>query len=74
MSTLRSFFWVLALGVIAAYAFFLVLGAFAPDEVLPVTLVILALTLAWIVHAALERRRNDERDILYARARERRGF
>jgi membrane protein implicated in regulation of membrane protease activity len=74
MSTLRSFFWVLALGVIAAYTFFLVLGAFAPDEVLPVTLVILALVLAWLVHAMLERRHANQRDVFLARARERRGF
>ncbi len=74
MSTLRSFFWVLALGVISAYAFFLVLGAFAADEVLPVTLVIVALTLAWIVHALLERRHAADRDVVLSRARERRGF
>jgi len=74
MSTLRSFFWVLALGIISAYLFFLVLGAFSVDEVLPVTLVVAGLMVAWLVHAVLERRHAHERDAYLVRARERRGF
>jgi uncharacterized membrane protein YdjX (TVP38/TMEM64 family) len=73
MSNLRSFFWALALGVIAAYLFFFALGAFAFDDVLPVSIVVAVLVILWIVHAVLERR-NDERDPRLVHARERRGF
>jgi uncharacterized membrane protein YdjX (TVP38/TMEM64 family) len=73
MANLRSFFWALALGVIGAYLFFFALGAFAFDDVLPLSLVVAALVLLWIVHAVLERR-NEQRDPRLVHARERRGF
>ncbi len=76
MDALRSFFWVLALGVVLAYAFFLALGAYAVDEVAPVSIAVGVLAVAWGVHAALERRHARDRGrMLAARgARERRGF
>ena len=73
MATLRNFFWALALGVIAGYLFFFALGAFAFDDVLPVSIVVGVLTVLWIVHAYLQSRTTD-RDPRLVHARERRGF
>jgi steroid 5-alpha reductase family enzyme len=68
-------FWVLAIGVIAAYAFFAALGAFAPGDVLGVTIAVGILVALWIVRAlALKRTARDERDPRLVHARERRGF
>jgi Flp pilus assembly protein TadB len=69
-------FWVLAIGVIAAYAFFAALGAFAPGDVVGVTVAVGVLLALWIVRAVLERRRQIalERDPRLVHARERRGF
>lgn len=73
VETARESFWILALAVIVLFAFFVALGAFAPGEVLWVTLLVLVLCVLWIVHATLSRRRS-ERDPSVMRARERRGF
>jgi heme exporter protein D len=71
----RNAFWVLTLGIIAAYLFFFVLGAYGFAEVLPVSLAVVVLMLAWAVHAVLMRRQGiDERDPRMVHARERRGF
>jgi fatty acid desaturase len=69
----REFFWVLALGLIAAYVFFLALGAFSPADVLPVTAVIVVLVVLWLVHAQLGRHAAGG-DPRLRHARERRGF
>ena len=69
----REFFWVLALGLIAAYAFFLALGAFSPGDVLPVTIVTAVLVLLWLVHARLAGHPAGH-DPRTRHARERRGF
>lgn len=75
MSSLRNLFWVLSLGVIAAYLFFFALGAFAVDEVVPLTVVVGVLVVLWAVHAVLQRRAADNTlDPSLMRARERRGF
>ena len=74
MSSLRNLFWVLSLGVIAAYLFFLALGAFAIDEVLWLSIAVAVLVVLWAVHAVLQRRRSDGLDPLLVQARERRGF
>ena len=75
MSSMRNLFWVLSLGVIAAYLFFFALGAFAIDEVLPLSIAVGVLIVLWIVHAILQRRRADgSLDPLLMQARERRGF
>jgi len=73
LETARESFWILALAVIALFAFFVALGAFAPGDVLWVTLLVVVLCALWIVHATLGRRRR-ERDPSVVRARERRGF
>jgi len=73
LETARESFWILALAVIVLFAFFVALGAFAPGDVLWVTLLVVALCALWIVHATLARRRR-ERDPSVVRARERRGF
>jgi hypothetical protein len=71
----RNAFWVLALGIIAAYLFFFALGAFGFAEVLPLSLVVAALAVAWAIHAWLQGRTgSDTRDPRLVRARERRGF
>jgi len=75
MSSLRNLFWVLSLGVIAAYLFFFALGAFAVDEVVPLTVAVGVLVVLWAIHAVLQRRAADDTlDPLLMRARERRGF
>jgi uncharacterized membrane protein YhaH (DUF805 family) len=67
-------FWVLAMGVIAAYAFFAALGAFSPWDVLGVTIGVAVLLVLWIVRALRARRAADARDPRLVHARERRGF
>jgi heme exporter protein D len=72
---MRNLFWVLSLGVIAAYLFFFALGAFAIDEVVPLSIAVGVLIVLWAVHAVLQRRTDDgSLDPLLMRARERRGF
>ena len=75
MSSLRNLFWVLSLGVIGAYLFFLALGAFAIDEVVWLSIAVGVLIVLWAVHAVLQRRHaRDGLDPLLMHARERRGF
>lgn len=75
MSTLRDAFWVLALGVIATFAFFFALGAIDPTEVATVTAVVALLVLAWLGHAwAVRHHDPHDRDPRLFSARERRGF
>jgi steroid 5-alpha reductase family enzyme len=71
-------FWVFAIGVIAAYAFFAALGAFDPGDVLGVTIAVAVLVVLWVArawavahHAKAERIQRDPRIV---HARERRGF
>jgi uncharacterized membrane protein len=71
----RNAFWVAALGIITAYLFFFALGAFDFGEVLPLSLVVAGLAVAWGIHLWLgSRRRSDTRDPRLVQARERRGF
>jgi Flp pilus assembly protein TadB len=68
-------FWVLAIGVIAAYAFFAALGAFSPGDVLGLTIAVGVLLLLWVARAVLSgRRARMDRDPRLVHARERRGF
>jgi len=68
-------FWVLAIGVIAAYAFFAALGAFSPGDVLGVTIAVGVLLALWVLRAFLARRAAiAARDPRLVHARERRGF
>ena len=71
----RNAFWVAALGLIAAYLFFLVLGAFSVGDALWLTGLVAVLAVAWAAHAWLDSRRvHDLRDPRMVSARERRGF
>jgi uncharacterized membrane protein YhaH (DUF805 family) len=74
LETMRETFWILALAVIALFAFFVALGAFSPAEVIWATVLVVLLCILWVVHAVLEGRSGDQRDPAVVRARERRGF
>ena len=74
LEVLRETFWILALAVIALFAFFVALGALSPTDAIAVTIVVGLLCVLWILHAALEGRHRDRRDPAVLRARERRGF
>jgi hypothetical protein len=73
-ATLSETFWVLVLALIALFAFFVALGAFAPGDVLWLTVAVALLALAWIGHAIWQNRHAHGRDSRAVRARERRGF
>jgi len=71
----REAFWVIALGVIAGYAFFVVLGAWTPGDAVGVTVAVGVLAVLWVVHAwAQSHRGHDDHDPRLRAARERRGF
>jgi hypothetical protein len=71
---MRETFWILALAVIALFAFFVALGALSPGEAVAASIVVAILCVLWVVHAVLEGRKRDRRDPAVIRARERRGF
>jgi hypothetical protein len=71
----REAFWVIALGVIACYAFFVALGAWHPGDVVGVSIAVAVLGVLWIIHGwAQSHRRTEARDPRLTAARERRGF
>jgi hypothetical protein len=73
--TVREAFWVIALGVIACYVFFVALGAFSPGDVLGISIAIGVLLALWLVHVwARGHRKDEDRDPRLRAARERRGF
>lgn len=68
-------FWVLLIGVIVCFLFFVAIGGINPADTVGLTIVIgvlvtLCLARAW----AQNHRRNSERDRRLVAARERRGF
>jgi fatty acid desaturase len=71
---LAETFWILVLAFIVLFAFFAMLGAFSPGDVIVLTLIVAVLTLAWITHAVWDSRHRDPHDRAIVRARERRGF
>ena len=74
MNTLREAFWILAIGLIACFAFFFALGAFTAEAV-GLLVVMAVLTGLWIVHAwRVGHERGLERDPRMVHGRERRGF
>jgi steroid 5-alpha reductase family enzyme len=72
--SVADLFWALAIGLIAAYAFFAALGAFSPGDVLPVTIAVAILLALWVGRAIAARRAGQSRDPRLVHARERRGF
>lgn len=70
----RTSFWVIALGLIALYVFFVVLGAFKPGEMVPVSVAVGVLCVLYLGHALLAGRHAGEHDPDMVRARERLGF
>ena len=73
-STARDLFWVIALGILGVFAFFLALGAVKPGEMMWPTIGVIALGVLWVVHAWLQARHPADRDPRLVHARERRGF
>jgi hypothetical protein len=72
---IRDGFWVIALGAIGCYAFFVALGAIKPDEVWGVTIAVAILLALWLARAwSVSHLEKHERDPRLAHARERRGF
>jgi fatty acid desaturase len=67
-------FWVLAVSLVALFAFLLALGAYSPGEVVVLTIVMVGLFAAWVGHAMWVSRRSTDRDPRAIAARERRGF
>jgi fatty acid desaturase len=73
--SLRELFWVLALGTLLVFAFFVVLGAIDPGAVIGLTVGVCVLAALWVVHAWIQSRHAAEaRDERLTHARERRGF
>jgi uncharacterized membrane protein (DUF485 family) len=74
----REVLWVVALGVIAAYVFFVALGAFSPGDVVGLSVGVAILLALWLLHAGTERwaerHRDGPRDRRVTSGRERRGF
>jgi hypothetical protein len=73
-TTLSETFWVLILGIVVLFAFFIALGAISPGEVVWLTLAMAALALLWVAHAVWDARHRSGRDPAAIRNRERRGF
>ena len=72
--TMRDLFWVLALGVLLVFGFFLALGAVHPGEMKWPTIGVVSLGVLWVVHAWLQSRAATAKDPRLIHARERRGF
>jgi uncharacterized membrane protein (DUF485 family) len=70
----REAFWVVALGIIGCYVFFVALGAFSPGDVMGLSVAVAILLALWLVHAWTERHRVGPRDPRVTSGRERRGF
>jgi fatty acid desaturase len=75
-AVVRDLFWVIAVGVIACYVFFVALGAFSPGDVIGVSIAVGILVALWLVHAWAQSHHHDRerRDRRLINARERRGF
>jgi membrane protein implicated in regulation of membrane protease activity len=74
LAVLSETFWLLILGVVAMFLFFVALGAFKPTEVLGLTIAVVVLAALWLGHAAWVSRHPAGRDPASVRARERRGL
>jgi protein-S-isoprenylcysteine O-methyltransferase Ste14 len=74
LATLSETVWILVLALVVLFAFFVVLGAFSPGDVVGLTLVVAVLAVLWVAHAVWQSRHRDPHDRAIIRARERRGF
>jgi fatty acid desaturase len=80
MSGVLNFLWALCVGAVALFAFFAVLGGFAPGDVLWLTLIVAFLGVMFMIHqirVAHELHEHEEDDPTIRevqRIRERRGF
>jgi fatty acid desaturase len=72
--TAREAFWTVAICLIGCYAFFVVLGAFSPGDVVGVTVGIGILAVLWVAHAVAAEHRARQPDPRLSHTRERRGF
>lgn len=76
--TVLDAFWTLAVGIIAAYVFFVMLGAFSPGDVAGVSIAVAVLLALVVARVVVERRQAGAaaraRDPELRHARERRGF
>jgi hypothetical protein len=71
---LSETFWVLVLGLVCLFAFFVLMGALSPTQAVGVSIGALVLAALWVAHAVWEARHRVGRDLAAIRARERRGF
>jgi hypothetical protein len=60
LAELSKFLWVVIIGVVALYAFFIVMGALSPADQLVLTAIVVALAAALAVHLVRVRRAMDE--------------
>jgi hypothetical protein len=68
-------FWVLVLGVIVCFVFFVAIGGIDPTQATGASIVVGVLAILYLAHAwAQNHRRTEERDRRLVAARERRGF
>ena len=75
LHTLNQTFWVMVIGVISLFVFFLITGAFSPTGAVGLSVALLVLVVLWIGHAMWQARHpSSVRDEASIRARERRGF
>jgi fatty acid desaturase len=81
MSVMFNFLWALCVGAVALFGFFVVMGGFAPGDVLWLTLVVVSLGALFAAHQMHLRRElsehhehDDETLREVQRIRERRGF
>ena len=73
MRLLSDMFWLLVLGVVALFAFFVALGAFEITEAIGVTVAVVVLAALWLGHAIWASHHADGRNPALIRDRERRG-
>jgi hypothetical protein len=74
MRLLSETFWLLVLGVIALFAFFVALGALQVTQAVGLTVAMVILAALWVAHALWASRQADGRNRAQIRDRERRGF
>lgn len=74
LQVLSETFFLLVLGVVVMFAFFVALGALKPGQAVAVSVGVVVLAGIWVAHAMWVSRHSDGRDPATIRARERRGF